>query len=258
MTEEPASLRLACSAPGRPEIFRSIQGEGRTQGRLRTFVRLSGCNLRCTWCDTPYTWNWRGTRWPHARDRPGAPHKFDPAVEVVELDVDRIAAEVAALPAEGVVITGGEPLLQAEALADLIRRLRTDRPDLLVEIETNGTIEPGAELLDLVDLFMVSPKLGNSGNRPAAALRPHALAAFAASDKAWFKFVAQRPEDIAEVEQLARRFAIAPSRVSIMPEGTTSATVIATGASLIDAVLAAGFNYSDRLHIHLFGDRRGT
>jgi 7-carboxy-7-deazaguanine synthase len=93
------TLRIAARSPGQPEIFRSIQGEGVNTGRVRTFVRFSGCNLHCVWCDTPYTWNWQGTNWPHER----AP-KYDQAAETIEMEVEAVAAAVAALPAEGVVI----------------------------------------------------------------------------------------------------------------------------------------------------------
>lgn len=251
-------LRLACTSPGEPEIFRSIQGEGRNMGRLRTFVRLSGCNLQCTWCDTPYTWNWHGTQWPHDLDRQGAPHKFDPDEETVALPPEAVAERVAQLPSEGVVLTGGEPFVQARALPSLIRALKAGLPGLLVEIETNGTIAPAPPLLDAIDLLMVSPKLGHAGNRLGSALRPRALRALAATAKAEFKFVARDPADVAEVQSLAAEYGIVPSRIYIMPEGRSGREVSERGAALIDTVIAAGFNYSDRLHLHLFGDRRGT
>lgn len=244
-------LRIAARSPGVPEIFRSIQGEGVNTGRVRTFVRLSGCNLHCVWCDTPYTWNWRGTKWPHERSA-----KFDQAEETIEMSVEAVAAAVAALPAEGVVITGGEPLAQMPGLIALAERLKQD--GLLIEIETNGTLPPDPRLAEPVDLFMVSPKLAHSGNAPALALRATPLAAFAALDKAVFKFVARTPADLAEVAALAERHAIPATRIMIMPEGTDSETVLTRAAALAEAALARGYGMSDRLHIHLFGDARGT
>lgn len=251
-------LRLACKSPGVPEIFQSVQGEGPEAGRTRTFIRLSGCNLHCRWCDTPYTWNWQGTRWAHDLDRPGAPHKFDPATEIVELPVDEICRLAAALPAEGIVITGGEPLVQMRGLVRLIEALLEQAPERRIEIETNGTIAPGVALSRLVDLFVVSPKLGNAGNRPGAAIRPGALAAFAALANAVFKFVAATPGDVAEAARLAAALGLDPVRVYVMPLGTDSATVTQVGGSIRGSVIAQNFRYSDRLHIHLFGDERGT
>lgn len=244
-------LRIAARAPGQPEIFRSIQGEGVNAGQVRTFIRLSGCNLHCVWCDTPYTWNWRGTKWPHERAS-----KFDQAAETIEMDVDAVAAAALALPAEGVVITGGEPLAQMPGLIVLAERLK--QAGMRVEIETNGTIPPDPALVALVDLFMVSPKLAHSGNAAALALRATPLAAFAALESAVFKFVARTPADLGEVAALAEHHAIPANRIMIMPEGTDSETLIARGAALADAVLERGYGLSDRLHIHLFGDTRGT
>ena len=225
---------------------------------MRTFVRLSGCNLQCVWCDTPYTWNWEGTPWPHVRDLPGAPYKFVREVEMVRMTVEKVANAIAALPSEGVVITGGEPLLQARGVVALIAQLRAQTPAVVIEIETNGTIAPEAELVGMVDLFMVSPKLAHAGNDNHVAIRPEVIQALVAVETAAFKFVARASRDVGEVAGFAERFGIAPGRVFIMPEGTDSATVTRVGASLIDAIMAAGFNYSDRLHMHLFGDARAT
>jgi organic radical activating enzyme len=246
-----ATLRIAARSPGQPEIFRSIQGEGVNAGRVRAFVRLSGCNLHCVWCDTPYTWNWQGTNWRHERAA-----KYNQAAETIEMEVDAVTAAVAALPAEGVVITGGEPLAQMPGLIALAERLK--QAGRRVEIETNGSIPPDPRLVSQVDLFMVSPKLAHSGNAAALALRATPLAAFAALESAVFKFVARTPADLDEVAALAERHAIPAQRIMIMPEGTDSQTLIDGGAALADAVLARGYGLSDRLHIHLFGDTRGT
>jgi len=246
-------LRLAVTAPGVPEIFRSIQGEGPKAGRERTFVRLSGCNLHCVWCDTPYTWNWRGTKWPH--ERAG---KFDQAAESVAMSVEAVAEAVEVLPAEGIVITGGEPLAQMVGLVALAERLRQAAPSRPIEIETNGTIPPDPRLAELVDLFMVSPKLAHSGNALALAQRPTPLAAFAALEHAIFKFVARTPADLDEVAALALRHAIPAERIMVMPEGIDSQTLLTRAAALADAALGRGYGMSDRLHIHLYGDTRGT
>ncbi|PZO55778.1 MAG: pyrroloquinoline quinone biosynthesis protein PqqE [Alphaproteobacteria bacterium] len=251
-------LILARDDRGAPEIFRSIQGEGPSVGRPRTFIRLSGCNLHCVWCDTAYTWNWLETPFAHERDAPDAPHKFNRVQEALRVEIADIAAMVAALPSEGVVITGGEPLMQRAALPALIDAMRVDQAALRIEIETNGSIAPPQDLADRVDLFVVSPKLAHSGNDAAVALRPEALAAYAALPAAVFKFVARTPADVAAAAGIARQYAIARARVYIMPEGTDSAVLDSRALLLSDAIIAHGFALSPRLHIALFGAARGV
>ncbi len=252
------TLRLARGADDEPEIFVSIQGEGPSQGRLRAFIRLSGCNLHCTWCDTPYTWNWIETDFPHAGDRPGAPNKFSMKDETRVLAVPLAAARILALDAPGLVITGGEPLIQQRGVESLIRALRGTRPDLFVEVETNGTLTPSDALLASVDQFNVSPKLGHSGNDLDAALKPDVLVRYARSPKAMFKFVATGPDDLATIGALAQALGLPGSRIFVMPEGVTSDTLRARARDLIGPIIARSWGFSDRLHIHLYGDKRST
>jgi organic radical activating enzyme len=248
-----ATLKLARNDQGEPEIFRSIQGEGPAIGRPRTFVRLSGCNLHCVWCDTSYTWNWVGTPFAHERGT-----KFDPSAEMVKLSPAETAALIRALPSEGVVITGGEPLLQTEALVEMIDALHEHNHCALVEIETNGSIAPSDALVDRIDCFVVSPKLAHSGNDAAIALKPDALQRFAQLPGAFLKFVAKDAADVEAAAAIAERYGFPAARIYIMPEGTTSDGVRSLGSMLIDATLSHGFSYSDRLHIHLFGPKRGV
>lgn len=251
-------LRLAVQSPGVPEIFRSVQGEGRSMGRVRTFVRLSGCNLHCAWCDTAYTWNWRDNPRPHVRDLPGMPHAFERAEEELSLGVDETVERIVALAGEGVVITGGEPLGQMAGLEALIAALRSRQPGVSIEIETNGTVVPSAALAREVDLFMVSPKLAHAGVAKRLAIRPQAIAAFAGLPSAWFKFVARDVADVAAVAGLAAVHGIACERIYVMPEGTDAVTLDRIGRAIVDSVIAHGFAYSDRLHVRLFGDARGV
>lgn len=251
-------LRLARLESGEPEIFRSFQGEGPMIGRVRAFIRLSGCNLRCVWCDTAYTWNWREAGFFHERDAPGAPHAFDLRSSMLAMAVQDAAQAILALAAPGLVITGGEPLIQPDAVLALAKAVRAGSRAIALEMETNGTIAPPAELANLLDLIVVSPKLTHAGNAPGAARVPAALAALAGLPQAVFKFVAAQPEDVAEVAQIAAHYAVHPSRIWIMPKGITSAHVLGCGAAICHAALAAGFSYSDRLHIHLFGQARGV
>ncbi|MCZ8135841.1 MAG: 7-carboxy-7-deazaguanine synthase QueE [Porphyrobacter sp.] len=243
------NLVLATDDSGGPEIFASLQGEGPSVGLPVAFVRLSRCNLACTWCDTAYTWRFTGDNRPH---RDGI--AFERKANQVTLSPEDTAARIAALGQKRLVITGGEPLLQAGALAEMLAHL----PDISVEIETNGTVAPPARLDVRVDQYNVSPKLAHSGNPADLALLPERLDAWASEPRAFLKFVVASPEDVAEVVALQQRYRFRPGQVFLMPEGTDSATLRERQAWLSEACLKHGFRMSDRLHIHLYGDTRGT
>ena len=242
-------LTLAAVTPGQPEIFASLQGEGRSAGLPCTFVRLSRCNLACTWCDTAYTWRFEGDNRPH---RDGI--TFDRTANQVVLGEEDVAARIMALGGSRLVITGGEPLLQGPALARMAALLEGHA----IEIETNGTVFPHRDLDPLVSQYNVSPKLGHSGNSAAIALIPERLSAWANEPKAHFKFVVASPDDLGEVLELIDCHALPKARVQLMPEGTSSAVLRAREAWLAPLCLEHGLGMSDRLHIHLYGDTRGT
>ena len=242
-------LVLATQAPGEPEIFASVQGEGPSAGMPCTFLRLSRCNLACVWCDTAYTWHFADDERPH---RDGV--EFDRKANQLTLDEEEVAVRVAALGQKRLVITGGEPLLQAPALARLLELL----PDVTVEIETNGTTKASPALDIRIDQFNVSPKLAHSGNPADLALIPERLDAYATDPRAWFKFVIAAPADLDEVLALRDHYRFKRDHVFLMPEGTDSATLRAREQWLAPLCVEHGFRMSDRLHIHLFGDTRGT
>ncbi|MES2494364.1 MAG: 7-carboxy-7-deazaguanine synthase QueE [Pseudomonadota bacterium] len=242
-------LILATTTPGEPEIFASLQGEGPSIGRPSVFVRLSRCNLACVWCDTAYTWRFTGDNRPH---RGGVDYARE--ANQLALPEPEVAARIAATGVDRLVITGGEPLLQAPALARLLALL----PDLHVEIETNGTVAPAPALDALVHQYNVSPKLAHSGNPAELALIPERLAAWAADPRAYFKFVVAQAEDVAEVLALQARYAISGARLFVMPEGTDSAVLHERLRWLAPLAQAHGLRLTDRLHIHLYGDTRGT
>lgn len=243
------ALTLATTTPGEPEIFASLQGEGPSLGRPVAFVRLSRCNLACTWCDTAYTWRFTGDNRPH---RDGL--AFERSANQVRLDEAEVAARIVALGQDRLVITGGEPLLQGAALAQMVALL----DGISVEIETNGTVAPHPALDPLVAQYNVSPKLAHSGNPANLALPPERLAAWATDPRAWFKFVVASPADLDEVLALVEAHAIPRERVYLMPEGTDSATLRERECWLAPLALEHGLRLTDRLHIHLFGDTRGT
>lgn len=243
---------------GGPEIFASIQGEGRNLGQFSVFVRSSLCNLHCVWCDTDYTWNWVGTSFPHVRDTEPGYRKYEKADQIVELSTDEIAGAVRALRAKNVVLTGGEPLMHQSDFTQLIHRLRVADSDYRFEVETNGTIKPDAAFDVAIDQYNISPKLANSGNLDRLRLRPEVLEFFARSPKAWFKFVCGSADDVDEVATIVSDHGVNPNRVFLMPQGTTTEQIRATSASLVECCIAHGFNFSDRLHVHLFRNKRGT
>ncbi|MFC3173172.1 7-carboxy-7-deazaguanine synthase QueE [Novosphingobium bradum] len=244
------ALTLATTTPGEPEIFASLQGEGASLGRPTAFVRLSRCNLACHWCDTAYTWRFSGDNRPHRDDL-----AFERETNQLVLDEADVAARIAALGQDRLVITGGEPLLQGAALARMVALLPAGTQ---IEIETNGTVAPHPALDPLVAQYNVSPKLAHSGNPAELALVPERLAAFAADPRAWFKFVVAMPQDLAEVLRLRDTYAMASERIFLMPEGTGSAILRERMAWLAPLALEHGLRLTDRLHIHLYGDTRGT
>lgn len=233
---------------GEPEIFASLQGEGPSAGMPVAFIRLSRCNLACTWCDTAYTWRWDETK-PH---RGG--EVFNRTANQVKLTPEEAAKRILELGQKRLVITGGEPLLQGSALADMLALL----PDIAVEIETNGTTKAPAHVDIRVDQYNVSPKLAHSGNSAELALIDERLDFYASDPRAFFKFVIAQQRDVDEVLALQSKHHIAPARVFLMPEGTDSETLRKRARWLAPLCLTHGFRMSDRLHIHLYGDARGT
>ncbi|MBS1239353.1 MAG: pyrroloquinoline quinone biosynthesis protein PqqE [Proteobacteria bacterium] len=242
-------LTLATISPGEPEIFASVQGEGPSAGRECAFIRLSRCNLACSWCDTAYTWRFTGDERPH---RDGI--AFERQANQVTLSEEEAASRIAAFGKDRLVVTGGEPLLQAPALARMLALL----PHITVEIETNGTVRPPAALDRFVGQYNVSPKLAHSGNPRELALLPERLAEWVDNSRAWFKFVVAAPEDALEVLELAEAHAIPRARIMLMPEGTDTATLKAREEWLEPFCAAHTLTMSKRLHIEMFGDTRGT
>ena len=215
------------------------QGEGPSLGRRAGFVRLGRCNLACTFCDTPYTWRWTD---------------HDPAVELRTANVDDVLAELLVMDVPLVVVTGGEPLLQQSHLPPLLQPLR-DR-GIEVEVETAGTLAPSPEVVELVTRFNVSPKLANSGNEIHRRLKPDVLRAFETTGRAVFKFVAVDEVDLDEIQRIVDGHGL--TDVWVMPEGTDAETIILGGRVLADRVQERGWNLTTRLHVLLWGDRRGV
>ena len=236
-----ASLKISRRPNGEPEIFHSLQGEGPSAGTPSVFLRLAICNLVCTWCDTKYTWDWR---------------HYDYRSEVMELPPEQIAETILSYGCHHLVITGGEPLIQQEALAPLVRSLK--ERGFSFEVETNGTIVPHISLRRDIDQWNVSPKLENSGNAPHRREIPGSLQAFSLLPNAYFKFVVVDGSDLEEVRTLARKYKLPGERIILMPEGRTRAALQERSRWLSRVCVEEGFRFTPRLHILLWGDKRGA
>jgi 7-carboxy-7-deazaguanine synthase len=227
------------------EIFYSIQGEGELTGVPSVFVRSSGCNLRCAWCDTPYaSWNPEGDM----------------------RTVPQILSEVQKhQAARHVVLTGGEPMVAKDirVLAKEIKALGHH-----ITIETAATVAPEGIACDLASL---SPKLLNSApdaqehgpwrkKHEATRWQPDVVRAWIDQYPYQFKFVVSRPEDVEELEHMlaALHREVPRHKILLMPEATTLDKMRGRAGWLGELCKARGYRYAHRLHIELYGNKRGT
>jgi 7-carboxy-7-deazaguanine synthase len=242
-----APRELAKSAPSLvvSEIFGpTFQGEGPSLGRRCSFLRLGGCNLHCSWCDTPYTWDWTG--------RNGK--RYKPGEELRRMSATEVVARLDQTRTDMVVISGGEPLLQQKALLPVLE-MASER-GWWIEIETAGTVAPTAKTATHISRFNVSPKLANSGNELERRYIPVALDALQATGKAIWKFVAQTLTDLDEAGEWIERHKLEP--VFVMPEGVTIDSLSRHSQVIAEGVIARGWNLTTRLQILLYGNRRGV
>ena len=243
MSEAAAPVRGAVLSVA--EVFGpTFQGEGPSLGRRCSFIRLSGCNLRCAWCDTPYPWDWSGV----------TGQAYRPNEERRSLDTDTLFDWISSQGTDMVVITGGEPLLQQRRLVPLVQHCAAS--DLRVEVETAGTVAPLPAVAEAVTQFNVSPKLANSANPLLHRYRPEALDLLQATGKAIWKFVVTDLGDLKEIETLVGSHGLQP--VYVMPEGVSQEQLTDRTRRLADGVLERGWNLTTRLHILLYGNRRGV
>lgn len=232
----------------------TYQGEGRSAKMRCMFLRTSGCNLACDFCDTPFTWNWKKTRFVH-------PDKYDPKDEVHKMKWVDVCEEILSKceDVKSLVISGGEPLLQQDRLIPLLKQLKSN--EWWIEVETNGTIAPTDDFASLVDQFNCSPKTGNSGpdNPYKDRIIPSALEKIVScGDKATFKFVIQSDEDVVEVMSLIMQVRIQPKSVYLMPEGRTTQEQLDRQERVKLMAQTLGYNFTPRLHILEFGTKRGV
>ncbi len=227
------------------ETFYSVQGEGSLVGVPSVFVRTSGCNLRCTWCDTPYA-SWQP--------------------EGVEMSLEEIIAIVQREPTRFVVVTGGEPMV-AKGMPELLAQLSAAGKH--ITIETAGTIAPDGVACDLAS---ISPKLAHSTPSEAKAgkawaekherlrLQPEVLRAWCENYDFQLKFVVATEADVEEVRAVVDSIGVPvpPEKILLMPEGITQEALRSRQAWLVEVCKRTGWRYSPRLHIDLFGNKRGT
>jgi len=194
--------------------------------------------LTCSWCDTPYTWDWKGQNG----------QVFDKESESHSMSVYDILNKLTGMGVGLVVISGGEPMMQQEALRPVIERLLAS--GIEVEIETNGTIKPTVE----PSRFNVSPKLAHSGVRDKIRFKPDALKAYVG--KSIFKFVCQNLTDLGEVAAITTEVGIPNSDIWIMPEGRDAQTLMSHAEAITDQAIIRGWNITGRLHVMTWGSRR--
>ncbi len=232
------------------EIFGpTIQGEGPNAGQQAVFLRTSGCNLTCVWCDTKYTWDWK----QYNRLDETHPHTVDEVlVKLADAGLEDI---------QRLVITGGEPLMQADALNELLAEVIGGVWGLVyrikVEIETNGTYVPTGLLAEFAH-FNVSPKLENSGVDAEKRNKREPMFWFSHVERAVFKFVICDSSDLEEVESLVEFYRLDRQKVWLMPEGTTSPQMAASAGRVADLAVSAGFNFTSRLQVLAWPGKRAV
>jgi organic radical activating enzyme len=220
----------------------TIQGEGPAAGQVAWFVRLGGCNLSCSWCDTPYSWD---------------SSRFDLRLEIDRTPVDTIVERIP--PGVLVVITGGEPMLtqRRRGWGELLKALR--RHACRIHVETNGTIAPDPDTAALVHMFVVSPKLPNAGEhrrRQDPTMHP-AWGQVARLGRAHLKVVCRGGDDVARARRLATDHRWPLRQVWAMPEGTTADALSGRWRAVAEAAARQGINASHRLHVLAWDDERG-
>lgn len=233
-----------------------FQGEGPLTGRPFVFLRLAGCNLDCSWCDTPYSWDWS---------------RYDPLVERTRMTPMQLRQDIMdrwqGAPHAGLCITGGEPLLQQSRLAVLLVSLEGGRH---VSVETNGTRVPIPDLYRQVDSWVVSPKLPHSGVEWDKAIRNDVLEQFGTLSRRGrdvaFKVVVEADpywgttdtqlDAVAAIQSLA---GVGHDRMWVMPQAVHSEDLLDSGVRVLEGqVLRRGWNFTMRNQVLLHDGRRGV
>lgn len=224
------------------ESFLSIQGEGPRAGRRCAFIRFGGCNLSCSWCDTPFTWD---------------ASRYDLRKEIKPKSVEQILATIQDV--DEVVLTGGEPLLHQNnpAWAELLRSLASR--SIFICVETNGTIAPNPTTRTFIGHYSISPKLPNAGLHKSG--QTTGLGDWPQELKyrnTCLKFVVTGTADVQQAATLADEYGWPRWQTWVMPEGTTTEALLYNFRAITEAAIDRGLNVSQRLHVFAFGNERGT
>ena len=221
------------------EIFKSIQGEGTNAGKPSIFLRTAECNLKCTWCDTKYTWDWKN---------------FDYSKEVKDVSIKEVKEMLVQFNLRHLVITGGEPLMQQDDLAELLVHLK---PEFYIEIETNGTILPNNALSALVDQWNVSPKTKNSGNPLELCEDNECYAFFSKQKNCYFKYVVENKDDLMEIHNLMKKHKLEKNRVLLMTQAATKEDLLERESNVLLMSKENDLGFSPRMHVAKWGSQRG-
>ena len=221
------------------EIFESIQGEGNNAGKPAVFLRTAECNLKCVWCDTKYTWDWKN---------------YDYSKEVNEMSIKEVRQSLEQFRIRHLVITGGEPLMQQDDLAELVTFLN---PEFYVEVETNGTILPNNALSTLVDQWNVSPKTKNSGNPLDMCEVNECYTFFSKKKNCYFKYVVESEDDLIEINQFISKYSLEKDRILLMTQAITKEEILAKENSVFTISKKNSLGFSPRLHVMKWGSQRG-
>lgn len=219
------------------EIFYSIQGEGTNIGKPAIFLRLAGCHLRCVWCDSKFTWDMKSGK---------------------QMSTEQIIKVIKKYPCKHLIITGGEPLIQQSEIKELLeKRVQNQKKNIsqqyFVEIETSGSLQP--QMNELVDQYNCSPKLSNSKNRP---INYNLSLQKFPKEKTWYKFVVDKKSDLKEIKKFIKDHKLPKDKIILMPQGISKTEILKCGKWLAEICKKENWRFSTRLHIELWGNKRGT
>lgn len=216
----------------------AIQGEGKNIGKPLIIVRLSGCNLRCTWCDSKYTWDEKDS---------SLSFEIDEFIKYLQKFNTKNITHI--------LFTGGEPTLQKEALIPLLNNLKSH---YTFEIETNGTLKVNSNFIDLFSLYNVSLKLENANNQDLKSVNDKSILELIKHQNVIFKFVIGSKSDIQNVKEIQNKYKISANKIYLMPEGITEKEIQEKSKMIIPYCLDLHYNFTTRLHILVYGNKRGV